>query len=234
MYFWLADRFSEGRGLLEFAVAAASADNASFASRVEMLVALSYAGPEHRDAGRETGTVAFGTAISGDDEHAATLADDARVRLEELEDHWAARVRGRLSGNPDESLQVAEGIAQEPFEIGGLLLEAWIAERRDEFAGALEKYRRALDLVCRSSGSHIPSPAAANAARGLWSSSQARAELDRVVRAIGPTETARALHRRVVDWSAEPRLSQPRESFLAALAGTPAAAALSVTVEVPS
>jgi hypothetical protein len=235
VYFWLADRFCEGPGLLELAVAAASSDSASLASRIEMLLALSYAGPEARDARRAEGTVAFGIAISGDDEHAATLADEAQVRLEELENHWAARVRTRLSDRPDaEGLETAEAIAHGPFQVAGLLIEAWTAERRDEFATAAQDYRQALDIARQATAAQGPSPAASKAARALWSSANARAELAGAGHALGRSESARALYRRVVDWSTEPRPEQPRETFLAALVGTPAAAALSTTAEAPS
>jgi hypothetical protein len=247
VYFWLADRFSEGHDVLELAVAAASPVGASVAPRVEMLLALSYAGPEDEDGERATprthGTVAFGVAVSGDDEHAAALADEARVGLEELEGHWAAGMRSRFdarsAGGSDpaataESVRRAGTIADGSFEVAGLLLEAWIAERREEQAQAVAGYRHAFDLARRASFEHELSPLAAGTARRLWSSAHARAELGRAQRALGRTMTAQALHRRVVDWSRTPRPQQPRETFLAALAGTPAAAVLSPAVEAAS
>lgn len=247
MYFWLADRFCEGPDVLELAVAAASHVGASAASRFEMLLALSYAGPEEdgaqRAAPRVQGTVALGIAVSGDDEHAATLAEDERVRLEELEGHWAAGLRARFDAGSAgggsaaataETLPKAEAIAEEAFQVAGLLLDAWIAERRDEHTRAVEDYRQALDVARRTSSAHEPAPVAARTVRALWSSPDARAELDRARRALGQTDTAEALYRRVVDWSRAERPQQPRETFLAALTGSPAGAALSSAVETAS
>jgi hypothetical protein len=247
VYFWLADRFCTGHDVLELAVAAASRVGASAASRIEMLLALSYAGPEddgaQRAAPRVQGTVALGIAVSGDDEHAATLAEEERVRLEELEWHWAARVRARFDAGSAGggtaaatagTLPKAEAIAEEAFQVAGLLLEAWIAERRDEYARAVADYRDVLHLTRRASFAHEASPVAASTARALWSSADARAELARARRALGHTGTAEALHRRVLAWSSAARPQQPREMFLAALAGSPAGAALSSAVETAS
>jgi hypothetical protein len=233
VYFWLADRFSDDAGLLELAVAAASRDGASEASRIELLLALAYAAPGGGSAPHPEGTIAFGVAVSGDDEHAATLAEEAHARLEELQDHWAAGVRTGLDAGT-ESLQAAEEIADEPFRVAGLLLDAWVAERREEFAQAVSDYRDVLAVACRASAARESCPDAANTARTLWSSAHARAELADARRALGQTETARALHDRLVDWSRETRPQQPRETYLAALAGSPAAAALSTSVEAPS
>ncbi|MGZ4399737.1 MAG: hypothetical protein ACXVYM_02575 [Gaiellaceae bacterium] len=247
MYFWLADRFCEGPDVLELAVAAASHVRASAASRIEMLLALSYAGPEddgaQRAAPRVQGTVALGIAVSGDDEHAATLAEDERVRLEELEGHWAAGLRARFDAGTAgggtaaataETLPKAEAIAEDAFQVAGLLLDAWIAERRDEYARAVADYREALDVARRTSSAHEPAPVAARTVRALWTSQDARAELARARRALGGSESARGLYRRLVDWSSAPRLQQPRETFLAALAESPAGAALSSAAETAS
>jgi hypothetical protein len=220
MYFWLADRFSEGHGLLELAVAAASPSGSSPVSRIELLVALTYVAPD-----AQAGTGAFGVAISGDDEHAATLAEETQAQLEELEDHWAARVRSRL-GAGSAALATAEAIAHEPFQIAELLLEGWIAERRDESGHAVASYRQALDIAYRGSGGHRPSLLAPETVRALWSSADARAELARAGDTLAQTDSARALHREVVDWSRARRPLQPRETSVAVPAGSPGAAAL--------
>lgn len=231
MYFWLADRFSEGPGVLELAVAAVSGGHSpASASHIELLVALAYAETEGE---RAEGTVAFGAAISGDDERAAILAEDADARLRELGDHWAAGVRTRLDEHAVEALEKAEEIAHQPFRLAGLLLDAWVAERRGECARAVSEYSAALALAYESSGAHESSLVAARTARALWSSPDARAELIGARRTLGDTETARALHARLVDWATQARPQQPRETFLAALDGSPAATALSMAVEVP-
>jgi hypothetical protein len=235
VYFWLADRFAEAAGLLELAVAAASSNGAPGPSRIEMLVVLAYATPEEpgpaRAAPREHGAVAFGVAVSGDDEHAAILAEETHARLEELEDHWAAGVRTHLADGEFEGLQTAEAIAHQPFQIAGLLLDAWVAEHREEHDEAVADYRAALAIARHDSAPHELSLAAAKSARELWSSPHARDELEGARHSLGSSATAAALYGRVVDWSKAWRPQQPRETFLDAPAGSPAAAALEATAE---
>jgi hypothetical protein len=136
--------------------------------------------------------------------------------------------------------------------VPGLLLEAWVAERRDDRAAAADAYRRALELAGRVGfGDHAAfalaglgsnalagvglreaeelqrqALATAEAAQAPWVAAHARVALARNAAAAEDAETAERLYRQVVEWSQTQRPRQARESVFLALAGSPATAAL--------
>jgi hypothetical protein len=128
-----------------------------------------------------------------------------------------------------------------------MLLEAWVAERRNEPGTAEDAYRRALALARRIGFADHASfalaqlgsnplargdtyqaeelcrraLAMAEAASGPWLAAHARVQLARVQERAGDTDTAETLYRRVVEWSQTPRPRQVRESLFVGLAGSP-------------
>ena len=133
-----------------------------------------------------------------------------------------------------------------------MLLEAWVAERRNEPGAAEDAYRRALELAGRIGfADHISfalvrlgsnalargdtgqaealcrrALAMAEAASTSRLAAHARVELARVLEAAGDTDTAQTLYRSVVEWSETPRPRHVRELLFVVLAGSPGAAAL--------
>jgi tetratricopeptide (TPR) repeat protein len=132
------------------------------------------------------------------------------------------------------------------------MLEAWIAEQRDDEDAAIEAYRRVLELADRphfadhgafalarlgahalASGSLAEAEqlfrralAAADAAGASWVTAYARVELGRARAAAGDADTAEKLYRQALDWSAQPRPHRARESLFVVIAGSPATGAL--------
>jgi tetratricopeptide (TPR) repeat protein len=133
-----------------------------------------------------------------------------------------------------------------------MLLEAWIAERRNEPGAAEDAYRGALALARRIGfADHVSfalaqlgsialargdthqaeelcrrALAIAEAASTSWLAAHGRVQLARVQERAGDTDTAETLYRRVVEWSQTPRPRHVRESLFVGLAGSPGAAAL--------
>ena len=146
----------------------------------------------------------------------------------------------------------SDAIGYDAFRVPGLLLEAWVAERRKDSAAAVEAYRGALELAGRVGfGDHAAfalaglgsdalargdlgeaeellrqALAPAEAARAPWVVAHARVQLGRNAAAAGDADGAERLYREVLDWSPTQRPHQARESLFLALAGSPAAAAL--------
>jgi tetratricopeptide (TPR) repeat protein len=132
-----------------------------------------------------------------------------------------------------------------------MLLDAWVAERRDDGDAATDGYRRALDLagragfsdhaafalsglascalasgdLARAEALERRALATAEAARSAWATAHARVGLGRILAAAGDHRTAAKLYRNVLAWSKLPRPHGPRESLFLALAEDPAAAA---------
>ena len=151
-----------------------------------------------------------------------------------------------------EILRHSEAVGYGAFEVPAMLLEAWVAERRNEPGAAEDAYRRALALARRIGfadhasfaltqlGSNALTRgdthqaeelcrralAMAEAASTSWLAAHARVQLARVQERAGDTDTAETLYRRVVEWSQTPRPRQIRESLFVGLAGSPGAAAL--------
>jgi hypothetical protein len=211
-------------------------------------------------------TLALALAHSGDDERADAMAQRACATLEAAGDDWGVAASGIIratgaarAGNvptvaamTETVRRHADAIEYDVFRVPGLLLEAWVAERRGDGAAAVAGYRGALELAGRIGfGDHAAfalcalgsnafaggdlheaeelqrqALAAADAADATWVAAHARVQLGRIAAATGDADTAESLYRRVLDWSQLQRPHQARESLFVALAGSPATAAL--------
>jgi predicted ATPase/DNA-binding SARP family transcriptional activator len=205
-------------------------------------------------------------ALSGDDVRAAALAEGARLGYRRAGDHWgvaaSSLIRAQGAVHQEEVSTVAtmaaeilehsEALGYGAFEVPAMLLQAWVAERRNEPDAAEDAYRRALALAGRIGftdhasfalaqlGSNALAHgdthhseelcrralAMAEAASTSWLAAHARVQLARVLERAGDTDTAETLYRRAVEWSQTPRPRQVRESLFVGLAGSPGAAAL--------
>jgi predicted ATPase len=209
--------------------------------------------------------LALALAEAGEQKRAADLAARAHEMLGGAANDWtiaaASLLRASvaaLAGDVDTVAVMAEeanrhsaAIGFDAFQVPALLLDAWVAERRDDGDAAEEAYRRAFDLAGRAGFADHASFAlarlgaqalasgdlahaeelerhalsAAEGAGASWTAAYARIELGRVLAASGEAETAAALLRDVLEWSERSRSHQARESLFIALAGDPAAAA---------
>ncbi len=208
---------------------------------------------------------------TGQGERAAALADEARSASEAAEDAWGvaaagliratgAALAGDVSGVADMAAVTHQASAEgefDGFEIPALLLDAWVAERRDDRAAATDAYRRAFDVagaalfadhasfalaglgsLALAAGDLREAEelaraalAAAEAAEASWAAAHARVGLARILAAAGDRATAERLCAAVLEWSQAPRMHGPRESLFVALAGDPAAAARAFAAE---
>jgi tetratricopeptide (TPR) repeat protein len=134
-----------------------------------------------------------------------------------------------------------------------MLIEAWIAERRNEPGASEDAYRRALELAARIGfADHVSFALAqlgsdaltrgdtrqaeelcrqalvtAEAASASWLAAHARVQLAQALEAAGDADSAETLYGTVVEWSSQtPRPRQARESLFVELGGSPGAAAL--------
>ena len=190
--------------------------------------------------------------MPGDFERGATLAEQARATLEAGRDHWAFAVasllRAHIAAAVGDASTVAamaadahrhaEAIGFDAFRVPAMLLDAWVAERRNDRDAATDAYRRALDLASSAGfADHVAfalsglascalargdlrhaeelqrrALATAEAARAAWAAAHARVGLGRILAAAGDTETAEALYRDVLEWSeAAPPARSSRE-----------------------
>ena len=210
-------------------------------------------------------TLALALAHSGD-ERADAMAQDAYATLEAAGDDWGAAASGliRATGAARAAdvatvaamaatvLRHSDAIEYDAFRVPGLLLEAWVAERRRDDAAAVDGYRRALELGARIGfGDHAAFALSAlgalalaigdlreagelqqqalltaEAAQATWVVAHARIQLGRIATASGDADGAEGLYRQVLEWSQMERPRQARESLFLALAGSPATAAL--------
>jgi predicted ATPase/DNA-binding SARP family transcriptional activator len=220
------------------------------------------------DAPRERGLaqLAFALALaqSGQADRADALARDALTTLEAVGDDWgsaaAAIIRATGAAAAGDVATVAamaaaiqrhaDAIDYDAFRVPSLLLEAWVAERRDEPAAAAEAYRRALELAGRIGfGDHAAFALAGLGSNALasgdlheaeelqrqalataeaahaWAASHARVHLARIAAAAGDPPAAARLYQQVLEWSHTERPHEARESLFLALAGNPATAA---------
>jgi predicted ATPase/DNA-binding SARP family transcriptional activator len=231
----------------------------------ERALALAATGTDTPEVGLAQATLALAVARAGDIERGAVLAEQARATLAEGGDHWALTVASLLRAHiaaavGDESTVAAmaadahrhaEAIGFDAFRVPATLLDAWVAERRNDGDAATDAYRRALDLagdagfvdhvafalsglascaLARGDVRHAEelerrALATAEGARAAWAAAHARAELGRILAAAGDTDTAARLYRNVIEWSERPRRHGPRESLFLALAEDPASAA---------
>ena len=210
-------------------------------------------------------TLALALAQSGD-ARADAMAQDAYTTLEAAGDDWGAAASGLIRATgaaraADVStvtamaatvLRHSDAIEYDAFRVPGLLLEAWVAERRRDGAAAVDGYRRAHELAARIGfGDHaafalsaLGSSALANgdlrdaeelqrqalataeAADATWVAAHARVQLARIAAAAGDADGAESLYQQVLEWAQLQRPHQARESLFLALAGSPATAAL--------
>ena len=194
------------------------------------------------------------------------MAQRACATLEAAGDDWGAAASGiiratgaaRAGDVPTVAAMTetvrrhADAIEYDAFRVPGLLLEAWVAERRGDGAAAIAGNRRVLELAGRIGfGDHAAfalcalgsialangdlheaeelqrqALATAEAADATWVATHARVQLGRIAAATGDADTADSLYRRVLEWSQLRRPHQARESLFVALAGSPATAAL--------
>ena len=221
------------------------------------------AGP--RELGLAQLTYALALAETGQEERADRLSRDAIEKLEAAGDHWGAAAAAisrattaaaagdvdTVDAMTDTIRRHSDAIDYDAFREPGLLLEAWVAERRGDQAAAVEGYRSALELGRRIDfrdheafalcglGSNAfgrgdlseaserlhEALALAQAADAAWVVAHARAELARVAAASGRVDEAADLFREVLAWARAQRPHQARENLARALAGDPAAAA---------
>jgi predicted ATPase/DNA-binding SARP family transcriptional activator len=258
------DRRLDALGVLCF-LATEELDLAAAIEIGERALALAATGTDTPHVGLAQATLALAVADAGDIERAAALAEQARATLEGGRDHWASAVASLLRAHiaaavgdaptvaamAADAHRHAEAIGFDAFRVPAMLLDAWVAERRDDGDAATAAYGRALDLAARVGFadhaafalSGLASRALANgdlaraeelerralataeAARAAWAAAHARVELGHILAAAGDTETAAKLYRNVLEWSKLPRPHGPRESLFVALAEEPAAAA---------
>ena len=211
-------------------------------------------------------TLALALAQAGEGERADAMWQEAYAMLEEAGDDWGAATSGLIraigaarAGDIETVAAMAaavrrhsDAIDYDAFRVPGLLLEAWVAERRGDGAAAVDGYRRALELAGRIGfGDHAAfalsalgssalaegdlreaeelqrqALATAEAAHATWVAAHVRIQLARVAGATGDADAAENLYRRVLEWSQLERAHQARESLFVALAGSPARAAL--------
>ena len=204
---------------------------------------------------------------SGDHERAAALAEEARAGYGAAGDHWgvtvSSLVRARVPSSAGdistvasmtaEILRHSEAIGYDVFVVPAMLIEAWMAEQRNEPGAAEDAYRRAVEVAGRIGfADHVSFALArlgaiafargdlrqaeelfrqalvtAEAASTSWPAAHARVQLARVLEAAGDTDTAETLYRSVVEWSQTPRPHRSRETQFVVLHGSPGAAALS-------
>jgi hypothetical protein len=194
------------------------------------------------------------------------MAQGACATLEAAGDDWGAAASsiiratgaaragdvGAVAARAAAIRRHSDALGYDAFRVPGLLLEAWVAERRDDRAAAVDAYRRALELAGRVGfGDHAAfalaglganalasgdvreaddlqrqAVATAEAARAPWAAAHARVQLARNAAAAEDAKTAERLYRQVLEWSQAQRSHKARESLFLALAGSPATAAL--------
>jgi tetratricopeptide (TPR) repeat protein len=232
----------------------------------ERALAVAAIDPAPSESALARGTLSLALALSGDHERAAALAKEARDGYGTAEDHWGIAASSLVQAQgaahagdistvatvTAEIIRHSEAIGYDAFEVPAILLEAWVAERRNEPAAAEDAYRRALELAGRIGfadhasfalaqlGSNAlargdtrraeelcrQALATAEAALTSWLAAHARVQLARVLVAADDSDIPETLYGAVVEWSQAPRPRQARESLFVVLAGSPAAAAL--------
>jgi hypothetical protein len=197
----------------------------------------------------------------GEGQHLDGRAEEARAGYGTAGDHWGVaasspvRAQGAVHAGDistvatmaAEILRHSGVIGYDVFVVPALLLEAWVAERRNELGAAEDAYRRALELAGRiglwttsaspwSDSARTRSRAGtrarprvlcrralamAEAASKSRLAAHARVQLARVLEAAGDADTAETLYGSVVEWSQTPRPRQVRELLFVVLAGSP-------------
>ena len=185
--------------------------------------------------------LALALGQSGDAERAATTAQDAADAFEAAGDGWgialSSLIRAIGAAHAGDASTVAvmaaairrhsDAIGYDAFRVPALLLEAWVAERRQDGAAAVDAYRRALELAGGVGfGDHAAFALAglganalasgdlreaeelqrqalvtAEAAQAPWVAAHARVQLGRIAAASGDPDGAERLYREVLEWS---------------------------------
>jgi len=193
-------------------------------------------------------------------------AEEARAGYGTAGDHWGVaasslvRAQGAVHAGEvstvatmtAEILRHSEVIGYDVFVVPAMLLEAWVAERRNEPGAAEDAYRRALELAGRIGfvdhaafalvrlGSNALARgdtrqaeelcrralAMAETASKSRLAAHARVQLAPVLEAAGDADTVETLYRSLVECSQTLRPRQVRELLFVVLAGSPGAAAL--------
>ena len=232
----------------------------------ERALVIAGTGPAPLESALARVALSLALALFGDDVRATALAEEARAAYRRAGDHWGAaasslvRAQGAVhlgdvstvATMAAEVLRHSEAVGYGAFEVPAMLLEAWVAERRNEAGTAEDAYWRALALARRIGfADHVSfalaqlgsnalaggdrhraeelcrrALAMGEAASTSWLAAHARVQLARVQETAGDPDTAETLYRRVVEWSQTPRPRQVRESLFVGLAGSPGAAAL--------
>jgi predicted ATPase/DNA-binding SARP family transcriptional activator len=233
----------------------------------ERALAVAAAGPAPSESALARVALSLALAHAGDDERAAALAEEARAGYGAAGDHWGVaastlvRAQGAIHAGDisivasmtAEIVRHSEAIGYDVFVVPAMLIEAWIAERRNEPGAPEEAYRRALELAGRIGfADHVSFALAqlgsdaltrgdtrqaeelcrqalvtAEAASASWLAAHARVQLAQALEAAGDADSAETLYGTVVEWSSQtPRPRQVRESLFVELGGSPGAAAL--------
>ena len=217
-------------------------------------------------------TLALALAYSGDEERADAMVQQASAAFEASADDWgvaaSSLIRATGAARAGDIATVAsmaaaahrhaDPIGYDAFLVPAILLEAWVAERRQEGPAAVDAYRRALELARRigfddhaafalarlgeialAGGDHREAEElqqqallAAEEAHATWVVAHARAQLARIAATAGDVNGSEQLYREVLEWSEAQRPHQARESLFDALAGSPAEAAIAGLEEI--
>jgi predicted ATPase/DNA-binding SARP family transcriptional activator len=230
----------------------------------ERALALSDDTPGPVESALARAMLALALNQAGDDERAAKLAEEARAASEAGDHGIAAIVRvaganaavgaknvSSAAALTADALRHAEAIDYPISRLAATLLEAWVAEQRDDEKAAVDAYMRVLEganqpyfanhaaFALARLGSHAlgrgnlleaeelfrRALAAADGA-SPWATAYARVELGRARAAAGDADTAARLYRQVLDASVQPRPHRMRERFFVTIAGSPATGAL--------
>jgi predicted ATPase/DNA-binding SARP family transcriptional activator len=230
----------------------------------ERALALSDDTPAPVESALARAMLALALGQAGDNHRAAKLAEEAR-EASEAGDHGIAaivRVAGAMAavraGDVSTAAVVTADALRHAQAIGYLisllaatLVEAWVAEQRDDQKAAVDAYMRVLE---RANQPHFANHAAFALARlgwhalasgnlleaeelfrralaaadgaSPWVTAYARVELGRARAAAGDSDTAERLYRQVLEASVRPRPTRMRDRFFAVIAGSPATGAL--------
>jgi tetratricopeptide (TPR) repeat protein len=231
----------------------------------ERAMAVAATGVAPPEIGLVEAVLALAVAEAGDIKRALALAEQANATLEASDDHWAiaavsllrAQVAASAGDFPTvaamaaDAYRHAEATDLDAFRVPAMLLNAWVAERRDDGDAATGAYRRVLDLadrigfadhaafalsrlasraladgdLARAEELERRALATAEVAHAAWAGAHARVELGHILAAAGDTTTAAKLYRDVLAWSKLPRPHRPRESLFVVLVEDPGAAA---------
>jgi predicted ATPase/DNA-binding SARP family transcriptional activator len=232
----------------------------------ERALALAATAAAPRQLGLAQLTLALALAQSGTAERADAMAGGASATFEAAGDDWGVAassiIRAAAAARDGDVSTVAamaaairrrsDAIGYDAFRVPGLLLEAWVAERRQDGAAAIEGYRRALELAGHIGfGEHAAfalaglgsialangdlreaeelqrqALATAGAAQAPLAAAHAGIQLARIAAKRGAAHAAERQYRQVLERSQTQRPRQAREILFVALADSPATAAL--------